>query len=155
MTGDAPRFALPFNKRHVGVDLWLSADMKFLLMVLGLKGATGKYSCIYCKADLKERQDWLQSARASRRRTATDPVDPTTGQHFKNLFMFIPRDQVVLDTLHLLLRCVDRLVHTVVLLFLELTGTSEAEPEKQLLHVNKALAPYIAKITKKARITFQ
>ena len=82
-------------------------------------------------------------------------VDPTTGQHFKNLFEFIPRDHVVLDTLHLLLRCVDRLVHTIALLYLQVTAPSEADPNKQLLAVNKGLAPYIAKITKKVRITFQ
>ena len=74
MVGEAIRASLPYKKRHVGVDLWLSADMKFLLMVLGLKGATGKYSCIYCKSDLKQRQDWLDQAGGSRARSATDPV---------------------------------------------------------------------------------
>ena len=82
-------------------------------------------------------------------------MDPTTGQHFKNLFEFIPRGQVVLDTLHLLLRCVDRLVHTLALLYLQVTAPSQSDPNKQLLAVNKGLAPYIAKITKKVRITFQ
>ena len=72
--GESIQPSLPYKKRHVGVDLWLSADMKFLLMVTGLKGATGKYSCLYCKADLKERQDWMDQAGGSRMRSATDAV---------------------------------------------------------------------------------
>ena len=42
---------------RVEIEWWLSADMKFLLMILGLKGATSKFSCIYCKADLLGRKD--------------------------------------------------------------------------------------------------
>ena len=34
-------------------------------------------------------------------------IDPETGKHFTNLFEFIPMDHWILDTLHLLLRCVD------------------------------------------------
>jgi len=32
--------------RHVGITLWLAADYKFLLVVLGFKGATCKHPCI-------------------------------------------------------------------------------------------------------------
>ena len=45
--------------------------MKFLLMSAGLKGATSKFSCIYCKANLKER---LSQADGSRMRASTDKV---------------------------------------------------------------------------------
>jgi len=82
-------------------------------------------------------------------------VDPATGQHYKNLFQFIKREHCMLDTLHLLLRCVDRLVHTMVILYLDVACPTEKNPDKQLLFVNKHLAPYVAKITKKARASFQ
>ena len=61
----------------------------------------------------------------------------------------------MLDTLHLLLRCVDRLVHTMVILFLDIACPGEKDPDKQLLFVNKKLAPYIGKLTKKVRTSFQ
>ena len=82
-------------------------------------------------------------------------MDPATGQHYKNLFQFIKREHCMLDTLHLLLRCVDRLVHTMVILYLDVACPTEKNPDKQLLFVNKHLAQYVAKITKKARASFQ
>ena len=60
--------------RHVRIELWLSGDMKFLLMSAGLRGATSKFSCIYCKANLKERHGWLSKAHGDRMRVSTDPV---------------------------------------------------------------------------------
>jgi len=65
---------LPLDKRHVQIELWLSADMKFLLMVLGFKSANGKHSCIFCTADLKQRQDWLDSSSSHRLRSEKDEV---------------------------------------------------------------------------------
>ena len=41
------------------VDLYLSADQKFLLFILGLKGATSKYWCVWCEIS-KEDKSSLQ-----------------------------------------------------------------------------------------------
>ena len=64
-------------------------------------------------------------------------------------------DHWMLYTLHLLLRCVDRLVHTMVLLFLRVTAPLEADPAKQVSHVNKKLAPYVGRLMRKGRTSFQ
>lgn len=95
------------SSRHVGVKLWLSADYKFLLIVLGFKGATSKCPCIYCKADLSNPSSWKETHNLHER-SATDPPDPDKGQRCVNMFPFIPRDRCRIDVLHMLLRCMDR-----------------------------------------------
>ena len=54
---------VPLAQRTATIVLWLSADMKFLLMSLGMKCATSKHACIYCDCDIHNRQDWLSHAR--------------------------------------------------------------------------------------------
>ena len=82
-------------------------------------------------------------------------IDPETGKHFTNLFDFIPMENWMLDTLHLLLRCVDRLVHTMVLLFLRLEVPMESDLIKQVNVVNKILAPYVGRLMRKRHTSFQ
>jgi hypothetical protein len=95
------------NPRHAGVLLWLAADYKFLLVVLGFKGATCKHPCIFCKACLSDPKEWKVS-RALDERKADDKPDPNFSQHCVNLFPFIPRTRCRIDVLHMLLRCMDR-----------------------------------------------
>ena len=94
-------------KRKATIKLWLAADYKFLLVVLGFKGATGHHACIYCKADLSNPSEWKKVHDLDERK-ADDPPDADHGQPCKNLFPFIPRIRCRIDVLHLLLRCMDR-----------------------------------------------
>ena len=144
---------------HVGIDLWLSGDYKFLLLVSGLKQANSDYACLYCKSTKAQRHNFLQGFdETTHLRKSDDPVDPnqTTsgGQVMKNLFHFIPKERVILDTLHLLLRCTERLVHSAILLFLQLLGTNLDKDEKKLLLLNKTVAPIFARASGKGRVSF-
>jgi hypothetical protein len=81
-------------------------------------------------------------------------VDNATGQAYKNLLPFIPRKRCVIDLLHLLLRCTDRLVHTAVMLCLRAHGANEDDDDKKLLLVNKELAPVMGAAMGKANVSF-
>ena len=146
---------ISLDDRHVNIDLWLSGDMKFLLMVCGLKQANSKHACIYCTADLTARGDWTKGVnRTNDVRHAKDPITKKTGQHFKNLFAFIPRTRCMIDTLHLLLRCVDRLVHTTALLWLDIFRPLVSKDDSKSSHLNCHLAPVVAKAMGKGRVSF-
>ena len=95
------------SDRKANIKLWLAADYKFLLVVLGFKGATGNFACIYCKANLSDPREWKKVHDLDERKE-DDPPDADTGQPCKNLFPFIPRNRCRIDVLHLLLRCMDR-----------------------------------------------
>jgi hypothetical protein len=146
---------VPMKLRHVTIELWLSADMKFLQMVLGLKQSTARRCCVYCTADLHERHDWLNSG--GEPRSSDDPIDTKgtdTGQAYKNLFRFIPRARVMIDTLHLLLRCVDRLVHLAAILCINLLGSDLDNDKKKTALLNETLAPVLGKVMRRNRVQF-
>jgi hypothetical protein len=144
---------VPSDARLVTIELWLSADMKFLLMSLGMAGATGKFACIYCECNLANRHDWASTNPNLRK--ADDEIDPTTGQIAKNLWYFIPRDRCVLDTLHLLLRVVDRMVHIMCQHILRVLAPMEDKDDKKAIVLNQKLGPYISTLTKRQGTTFQ
>ena len=149
------REPVPLEKRKVAIELWLSADMKFLLMALGMKCATAKHACIYCKCDIHKRRDWLESARGtSGARKATDAIDEDTGQARKNLFGFIPRDHCVIDVLHLLLRCMDRMVHVACNVVLQVFAPNVTNEAKQKEFLDTYLGPVFAKAMQKGRVQF-
>ena len=171
------REPVPWAKRKVTIVLWLSADMKFLLMSLGLKCATANHACIYCTCNIHQRHDWLVEARAdASKRTAGDRPDHEKtcvcsagdrtaksintdceahrGQSKTNLFPFIPREQCVIDTLHLLLRCMDRLIHVACTVILQVLGPTITNEEKQAEFLNKTLGPVFGKVMRKNRVSF-
>ena len=139
------------DKTHVGVVLWLSADMKFLGLVSGQPQATAKFACLFCKASKEKRYDWDKDHLCPNR-TSSDPIDSSNGQVRKNLFFFIPKDHVILDTLHLLMRCVERLVDQAIRVLLETLRPDLSTPETKLEFINKYLAPTFATAMGKGRI---
>ena len=100
-----------------------------------------------------QRQDWLHVC--TNKRTATDEINASTGQHRKNLLPFIPRDRCILDTLHLLLRCVHRLIHGMAVYCLRVLGPNVDKESDQAEVLNKSLAKGFAEITKKNRTSLQ
>ena len=134
-----------FDSRHVNVRLWLAADYKFLLVVLGFKGATGTHPCIYCKANLRDPREWKRPRGLSDRK-AGDKPDPDLGQRCKNLFPFIPRDRCRIDVLHMLLRCMDRFIHTAAQLYLRAWAPQAGKDEDKLRVLNRGLAVDLSKV---------
>ena len=122
--------------------------MKFLLMCCGQLAANSRFACLYCKCNLLERQDWAKVVTC---READDQIDPTKGQMKKNLFPYIPRDRVIIDLLHLLLRCMDRFVHVTAVLCLHLLAPLLATDEDQTSFLNKTLAPVMGQTMGKTK----
>ena len=105
--------------KFVDVDLYLCADMKFLLLILGRTGATSTFSCIWCyihKADRydmshdddfynEEKQRTLQ---ADREHVLTESY----GCRYLPL-LNIEVNRVIPDELHLFLRITDNLLDNI------------------------------------------
>jgi hypothetical protein len=89
---------------------WLSGDMKFLNLVLGLGSCKGK--CTWC---VKGDDMWADVSRENRarKRTSLDP-NGQYGKEADSLFWFIPMDRVVIDILHMLIRMVERKIAWVI-----------------------------------------
>ena len=145
--------ALPPTERHVSVKLWLAADYKFLLVVLGFKGATSKHPCIFCKANLSDPREW-KKPRPLDERKATDLPDKEFSQHCTNLFKFIPRDRCRIDVLHMLLRCMDRFIHCAALVWLRCWAPHLDKDEDKLKALNAGLGKAFAKAAGQGSITF-
>jgi hypothetical protein len=92
------------------VEWWLSGDMKFLNLVLGLVSCKGK--CPWC---VKGDDEWADVSRENqaRKRTSLDP-NGKDGKEDDNLFWFIPMHRVVIDILHMLIRIVERKIAWVI-----------------------------------------
>lgn len=121
---------------NVPVELFLGGDMKFILMVLGLSGATATHACPWCKVHKNRRHstEYMTEhynsppvARSIEELANNKPVQvdhvsvtdgkPTArnkyGQKQKPL-VHIPLTHVVLDELHLMLRVTDVLTNALV-----------------------------------------
>lgn len=46
---------LSMNDKEINVDFFLGWDYKFILLMLGLKGAASNYACAWCKVHKKDR----------------------------------------------------------------------------------------------------
>jgi hypothetical protein len=141
------------DKRHVSITLWLAADYKFLLVVLGFKGATSKHPCIYCRANLSDPKEW-KNPRPLDERKATDPPDVEFSQHCKNLFPYIPRDRCRIDVLHMLLRCMDRFIHYAALVYLRCWAPHLDKDEDKQKALTAGLGKAFAKAAGQGSITF-
>jgi len=140
-------------KTHVTLKLWLAADYKFLLVVLGFKGATCKFPCIFCKANLSDPREW-KVPRPLDERSATGPADPDFSQHCVNLFPFIPRDRCRIDILHMLLRCMDRFIHYAAIVYLRSWVPQLDTDEDKLKALNAGLGKAFAAAAGQGSITF-
>lgn len=103
--------------KTVPLEFYLGGDYKFLLIAMGMKGATSNNSCIWCKLHKNERCNMSHSCEyfrgeMARRVDSSWPKQP--GCHSAPFF-HIPIDNVILDELHLMLRITDRLEEGLIL----------------------------------------
>ncbi|KAJ7371103.1 hypothetical protein OS493_027791 [Desmophyllum pertusum] len=98
--------------QRVSLDFYLGGDYKFLLIAMGMKGATSNNSCIWCKLHKNERCNMSHSCEyflsAALARTVDTTWSKQPGCHSAPFFD-IPIENVILDELHLMLRITDRL----------------------------------------------
>lgn len=136
--------------RRVLIRLWLSGDYKWLCTVCGHGAANSKHACIFCDSDLTDAAVWCDIDAFPKWKKGERPK----GQKRKNLFGFIPRTRYRIDVLHMLLRCVDRFIHTAALLVLRLCAPTLDTDNHKKEWLNKHLAPEFARLARKTNVQF-
>ena len=116
---------ITINNTSYNLEFFLGGDYKFLLLMLGMKGATSIYACLWCKIAKTERwnmkfdleyynksplQRTLQEVLRMARQKGNQ--DKYSCEH--EPLLKIELDHVVLDELHLLLRIMDVLINNLV-----------------------------------------
>lgn len=107
--------------KEVSIEMCLGGDYKFLLMTMGLKGATCDYACIWCKIHKLQRWDMTKDLdfynTGDMRRTLQEIRDFHSSNKFRCIhppLFDIELDHVVLDELHLMMRISDRLTENII-----------------------------------------
>lgn len=118
--------------KQVKIEMFLGGDYKFLLMVMGLSGATSAHACLWCLIHKLDRWD------------TSNPLDhynlgemKRTLYHIKSMLPLekysvinkplfnIELDHVILDELHLMMRVTDRLTENIITEVMERDGESD------------------------------
>ena len=104
------------------IQFYLGGDLKFLALVCGIESANAVHACVWCKpkgqrSDMEIQlsiTDPIRGARTVEEITEKCKLGKRNKDqyNYKNppLFPFIPIKQVIIDTLHLFLRILDRLI---------------------------------------------
>ena len=111
--------------KSLNLEFFLGGDYKFILLMMGLKGATSHYACVWCKIHKNNRWDTsfnldhYQSP--DLKRSLKEMFELARKKKQENKYccdheplLHIELDHVVLDELHLLLRILDVLIENLV-----------------------------------------
>ena len=110
------------------MEYFLGCDYKMLLLLYGKKAANSSFSCIYCKANLKEVPDLTLNYKIERKLADEN-------EHFEPLINFIEYDKVIVDFLHLLLRVSDALYYLLLLKLSDLDNNPVSTELKDRPHL--------------------
>ena len=107
--------------KTVKVEMFLGGDYKFLLLTMGLSGATSAYACLWClihkleRWDTSERIEYYNSEEMKRTLAHIKSMLPLNKFSVINKPLFnIELDHVILDELHLMMRITDRLTENLI-----------------------------------------
>lgn len=116
---------LTINNSSFNLEFFLGGDYKFLLLMLGMKGATSIYACLWCKIAKTNRWnmefDLEHYNKSPLKRTLQEVI--TLGRKKGNTEKYscehepllkVDLDNVILDELHLLLHIMDVLINNLV-----------------------------------------
>ena len=108
----------------VTLELFLGGDYKFILLMLGLSGATSNYACAWCKIHKAERWNMtydLNHYNSPDLQRTLKEMNELANKKTKQKYccvnppiLNIELDHVILDELHLLLRIMDILIENLV-----------------------------------------
>ncbi len=107
----------------VNLEFFLGSNYKFILLMMGLSGATSNYACAWCKIHKDERWNMsydLNHYNSPNLRRTLKEMNELAGKKTKNFcsvnipLLNIDLDHVILDELHLLLRIMDVLIQNLV-----------------------------------------
>lgn len=109
--------------KDINVKYFVSSDMKFIQLLLGLGGSTGEYACPWCKVSKKQRSDmsfpWNFYHETSNARTVEE-ISKLAKQNKKEFgckhapFLSLRVDHFIPDELHLMLRVTDVLLRNLI-----------------------------------------
>ena len=112
--------------KHVQVEMFLGGDYKFLLMVMGLSGATSTHACLWClihkleRWDTSKPLDYYNMGEMKRTLDHIKSMLPLKKYSVINAPLFnIELDHVILDELNLMMRVTDRLMENVIIEVME------------------------------------
>jgi len=97
------------NNNHWKIEFWFGSDWKFMSLILGTKGPTANYFCLYCDCKSMDRWDMNKDY---------ENLCNTQGRKNLNLLPFLEQQHSVPDELHVMLRITDVLFEC---LFFELS----------------------------------
>ena len=107
--------------KQVKIEMFLGGDCKFLLMVMGLSGATSTHACLWYLIHKLDRWDTskpLDHYNLGEMKRTLDHITsklPLKKYSVINKALFnIELDQIILDELHLMMRVTDRLTENLI-----------------------------------------
>lgn len=107
------------NGRQINLDFFLGGDYKFLLLLMGLSGATSNHACLWCKVHKDERWNmsyniqYFNSPEMKRDlKDLRESAEKKSGNYccVNPPLLNIELDHIIPDELHLLLRIIGNLV---------------------------------------------
>ena len=145
--------SIEIDSKTYKIEQKFGADMKFLEEVYGLIGANAKFSCIYCEANLKKKwQDGDQNLNFPINRSLARAAQYHQEEQFgyKNpSIMHIDFKNIVIDTLHLLLRMSERLIDALILII----NSNDIDSESCDFGKRKNLEIFYSILSEKCNIT--
>ena len=115
------RGTIDIDGEEFSLKVFLAADYKFLLMVLGMSGATSNHACIYCTVHKNDRFDMSKDETLYNvpplSRTNEDLVKCALAHSHSCVhkpLVNLPLQNVIIDELHLMLRITDRLLENLI-----------------------------------------
>lgn len=129
---------LEVDGEEISTEMFLGGDYKFLLMVMGLKGATSDYSCLWCKIhqlqrwDMSKEIDFYHTGEIKRTLKEITEFQGSTKFCCIHPPLFdIDLDHVVLDELHLMIRITNRLTDCIITEVIERDSKSDFLKKKR------------------------
>jgi hypothetical protein len=107
------------NNDTFQVEFYISADQKFLAVILGLKGPTNACFCPWCVITKEKSQNGVTIG--TLRTMDSLRHLSSAGQECLPMLTFVEMDRIIPDILHLAMRCVEKLV---LVLFVDARKTS-------------------------------
>ena len=123
--------------KEIQIEMFLGGDYKFLLMVMGLSGATSTHSCLWCLIHKLDRWDTSKPIEhyqsVEMKRTLAHIKSMLTQKKFSVIhqpLFNIELDHVILDELHLMMRVADRLTENLITEVMDRDGQADISKGK-------------------------
>ena len=123
--------------QEVQIEMFVGGDYKFLLMVMGLSGATSTHACLWCLIHKLDRWDTSKPIEhyqsVEMKRTLAHIKSMLAQKKFSVIhqpLFNIELDHVILDELHLMMRVTDRLTENLITEVMERDGEADLSKGK-------------------------